>query len=328
MNPRRQLIAGAALVTALAVVAVVIFQSLGGSHAPASAATSPTAASTSSAGVASPAVASGSASTGSSGVKRIWLIVMENRSYSQVIGNSQAPFLNQLAAQGGLATSYEGVAHPSEPNYLALVSGSTQGVTDDGTHNITAPTLMDQLDSAGKSWSVYAENVPLGCFTGTSASGGPDGSGTYARKHEPAISFTSISGNPERCDRITNLTHFSPDGATFSLIIPNLCHDMHDCSVSTGDDWLRSFVPKITGSAAFADGGLVLVVFDEGKGGVGNEQVALVFAGPMVAPGTRVTALSNHYGLLRTIQQALGLGCLAKSCGEAPLSALLGGAAR
>jgi phosphatidylinositol-3-phosphatase len=331
MSARRQLIAGGALVTAVAIVAVVIFQSLGGGSAPATASgpaiVPGTASASATVTTATPSGGAGSspapgASAGAMGVKRIWMIVMENRSYSQVIGSSHAPFLNGLAAAGGLATDYHGVAHPSEPNYLALVSGSMQGVTDDGTHSISAPTLMDQLDSAEKSWSVYAENVPLGCFTGASASGGPDGSGTYARKHEPAISFTAVSRDPQRCARITNLSHFTPGGADFSLIIPNLCHDMHDCSTRTGDDWLRSFVPKITGSAAFADGGLLLIVFDEGEGG-GN-QTALVFSGPTVAPGTKVTARADHYGLLRTIQEAFGLDCLAKSCGAAPLGALLG----
>lgn len=286
------------------------------------------------AGSASPAAATGptagAGSTGAGstgaigGIRHVWLVILENHSFAQVIGSAQAPFLTRLATMNGLATDYHAVARPSEPNYIALISGSTQGITDDGIHAITAPSLPDQLDAAGVTWGVYAENLPGGCFTGSVASDGPDGSGTYARKHEPAISFTSISGNPERCARITDLSHFSPGATAFSLIIPNLCHDMHDCSVAAGDRWLGGFVPRITSSAVFADGGLLLVTFDEASGLDATQHVALVFAGSGIAAGTRATRTANHYDLLRTIEAAFGLPCLAHSCQAQPISALLG----
>ncbi len=255
------------------------------------------------------------------GVRHVWVIVMENRSADQVIGSSQAPFLNGLAQRYGVATDYRGVAHPSEPNYLALISGSTQGVSDDGVHDISAPTVLGQLEAAGRTWGVYAEHVPGGCYRGATAKGGPDGAGTYARKHEPAISFTSVSSNPDRCANITDFSHFRPGETDFSLIIPDMCHDMHDCSVSEGDRWLSSFVPQITSSAAFMDGGLLVVTFDEAEGGA--QRVPFVFAGPDVAPGTRIARQANHYDLLRTVQAAFGLPCLADSCQAAPMAALL-----
>ena len=118
---------------------------------------------------------------------------MENRTYGQVIGEGDAPFMNALAARYGLATDYHGVARPSQPNYLALISGATQGVGDDGVHDLNAKTLLDQLDAAGRGWRVYAENVPPRCFLGAAASNGPDGPGIYARKHEPAISFVAVA---------------------------------------------------------------------------------------------------------------------------------------
>jgi phosphatidylinositol-3-phosphatase len=256
------------------------------------------------------------------GARHVWIVVMENRSYAKVIGDEDAPFLNGLAADFGVATDYSGVAHPSEPNYLALVSGSTQGVHDDGVHDIGARTVFDELEQAGRTWAVYAENVPDGCYTGATAHNGPDGSGTYARKHEPAISFTAISGNPTRCARITDLSHFDPSAANLSLIIPNMCHDMHDCSTAQGDAWLRGFIPRITGSPAFAADGLLVIVFDEADGG-GNH-IAMVFAGPSIAPGTRVTNHADHYALLRTVQEVFGLPCLAQSCQADPIPALLG----
>jgi hypothetical protein len=317
MTPRRALGPVAVLVLVV-VVAVLLVQGRGPGSAGASGSATASGSPASSPGSASASAAPG----GKIGVRHVWVIVMENRTYGQVIGNKNAPFLNGLATRYGLATNYQGVAHPSEPNYLALVSGSTQGVTDDGVHNIGAATVFDQLEQAGRSWAVYAENVPSGCFKGATADGGPDGSGTYARKHEPAISFTGVSGNPARCARITDLSHFDPAAADVSLIIPNMCHDMHDCSTATGDAWLRTFVPRITGSPSFADGGLLVVTFDEADGG-GN-RVAMVFAGPSVAAGTRVTAPADHYSLLRTIQDAFGLPCLAESCQATPMAALLG----
>ncbi|HYL41691.1 MAG TPA: alkaline phosphatase family protein, partial [Candidatus Binatus sp.] len=118
----------------------------------------------------------------------VFVLVMENKGFGAVIGNPVAPYINGLADRYGLATAYTAVSHPSEPNYLALWSGSTQGVVDDGIHDFASgATLGDQVLASGRSWHVAAENVPLGCFRGSSASGGEDGGGTYARKHEPAI---------------------------------------------------------------------------------------------------------------------------------------------
>ncbi len=245
--------------------------------------------------------------------RHVYLIVMENKAYGSIVGSSAAPYLNDLIARFGLAARYEAVAHPSEPNYLALFSGSTQGVTDDGVHDLAGRNLADQLEAHGRTWRVFAENVPLGCFTGSVASGGPDGPGTYARKHEPAISFTDIARNPVRCRNITNLSHFDPAAADFELIVPNLCHDMHDCSVAVGDAFLRSFVPRITESAAFTDG-VLFITWDEGTGGPGGGHVATIVVSPRVAPGTVSRVPHDHYSLLRTIEDAFGVGCLGRTC--------------
>ena len=271
--------------------------------------------------------AASSASAGGSptaiGPRRVWLIVMENRSYGQVIGEGNAPFMNALATRYGLATDYHGVARPSQPNYLALISGSTQGVSDDDVHDLDAMTLLDQLEAAGHSWHVFAENVPAGCYRGASARNGPDGQGTYARKHEPAISFVSVSRDPARCGRIDNLTSFAPDAADFNLIIPNLCHDMHDCSTRTGDSWLAQFVPRLVDSDAFRQGGLLLVTIDEASSRDDSQHTVLLFAGSGVSPGTRATERADHYSLLRTIQTIFGLDCLAQSCTATAIPELL-----
>ena len=246
--------------------------------------------------------------------KHVYLIVMENREYGSIVGSAKAPYINSLIHRYALATSFRAVSHPSEPNYIALFSGSTQGVTDDGVHDLAGRNLADQLGPHGVSWHVFAENVPLGCYTGATASGGPDGSGTYARKHEPAISFTSISSKPTRCAKISDFSHFSPSAARFELIVPNMCHSMHDCSTATGDAWLKSFVPKLLKSPAMK-GSVLFITWDEGTTGLGGGgHIATLVIGPTVKRGYRSSIRHTHYSLLRTIESGFGVGCLNKSC--------------
>ena len=246
----------------------------------------------------------------------VFTIVLENKSASSVIGSRDAPYLNELAARYGLAEAYQAVAHPSQPNYLALFSGSTHGVTDDKPRDITAPTLADQLEATGHTWRVYAENVPGDCYRGATAStGGTDGAGTYVRKHEPAISFTTISGSLARCASIRPMSDFDPAASTYALIVPNMCNDAHDCPLSTADAWLKKYVPQILGSKAWSDGGVLFITFDEadGQDRAANRVATLVIA-PTVVAGMRSPVPHSHYSLLRTIQAGIGLDCLGLSC--------------
>jgi hypothetical protein len=253
----------------------------------------------------------------------VYVIVMENREYGQIIGNPAAPYINHLANTYGLATSYTGVAHPSFPNYLALWSGSTQGVTDDGIHNLRGRTIADQMEAAGRGWHVAAQNFPLNCYRRPQASGGEDGPGTYVRKHEPAISFTAVSRHPRRCARITDFSHLAPNVGNLWLIVPNMCNDMHDCSVATGDTFLKRFVPKILKSTGYRNQtGLLVITWDEGRttrGGGGR--VATIIVSPRGKAAYRSSARYNHYSLLRTIQDSWGLPCLGKSCRATNLAA-------
>ena len=244
------------------------------------------------------------------------VIVMENKEYGNIVGNADAPYINSLIAQYGLATNYTAITHPSEPNYIALFSGSTQGVTTDGVYDLNSKNLADQIEANGKTWRVFAQNVPTNCFTGESASNGADGSGIYARKHNPAISFTDISRSPARCANIADFSHFDPAAANYELIIPNQCHATHDCSVTVGDDFLKGFVPKILNSRAWQDGGVLFIVWDEGPFNVlnGGGHVPLIVISDSVPKGFRSSVAHNHYSLLRTIEDAWGLGCLNQAC--------------
>jgi phospholipase C len=257
------------------------------------------------------------------GIRYVVVVVMENRGYDQIVGSPSAPYLNSLISRYGLATDYDGVAHPSEPNYLALLGGSTFGISDDNVHNIAVTSLLDQLSSKGLTWRVAAEDVPGHCYAGATAYGGTDGPGWYARKHEPAISFTNIRTNAASCANIENLGAFRPGAATFQLVVPNFCHDMHDCSTGTGDAFLRSWLPRILTSATFAQT-LLVVTWDEGTDNAGGGgHVATLAISPSVRAGARLASRTSHYSILRSVEDLWGLPCLRNACGARDLLAFL-----
>jgi phospholipase C len=252
------------------------------------------------------------------------VVWMENEEAS-AITSSTMPYLYGLSNQFGRATRMYGVSHPSLPNYLGFWSGSTQGVTDDGIHNFTAPTLASQVTAAGKQWRVYAQNVPGNCFAGSSASGGIDGpgvAGTYVRKHEPAISFTAVQNSATECAKIQPLAAFNPVAFNVAFVAPNLCNDMHDCSLATGDAFLAAFLPQVFNSPDWAHT-LLIVTFDEGSSSAnGGGNIFALVARPGLS-GLVSSTTHNHYGVLRTIENVLGLPCLANSCTAAPLTEFL-----
>ncbi len=190
------------------------------------------------------------------------IVVLENHGYGEVIGSPQAPYLNGLARQGALFTDSRAITHPSEPNYLALFSGSTQGVSDDSCpHQFPAPSLGSELIAAGRTFAGYSEGLPApGSYACVS--------GEYARKHVPWTDFRNVPAADSQ-----PWTSF-PAGdyqrlPTVSFVIPNLCHDMHDCPVATGDAWLRA---HLSGYAAWAmtHHSLLIVTWDENDGSAGQ----------------------------------------------------------
>jgi phosphatidylinositol-3-phosphatase len=244
------------------------------------------------------------------------VIVFENKEWNQIVGSRDAPTFNAMAKRYALVTRYYGVTHPSLPNYLALVSGSTQRITTDCTDCIVhARNLADTLEAAGKTWKLYAESLPTAGFTGAS-------SGRYAKKHAPFLYFRDVVGNRARLARIVPLTALRADVRAgrlpdFSFVVPNMCNSMHDCSVRTGDAWLRGVLPSLLTLPNTA----VFVVFDEGLTNVrGGGHVAALVLGTAVRTGSRFTAVTSHYGLLRTIEQAWGLPFLGRSARATPIT--------
>jgi hypothetical protein len=259
-------------------------------------------------------------------LRHAWVIVLENKGYDRIATSSEMPYLHSLMERYGVAEGYQAVARPSQPNYLALFSGSTHGGRDNGAHDLDAPNLADQLEAVGRTWRLVAENYPGDCYLGDTAEGGRDGDGTYARKHAPAISFRSITSSPTRCADIVDLTAFEPDAADVQFIVPNLCHDLHDCPLAVGDAWLASIVPRILESPAYADGGLLVITFDEPAKETegGDERVLTVVASPETPAGMRSSRAHTHYSLLRTIQAGFGLPCLEQSCGVPAMTEFFG----
>jgi hypothetical protein len=238
----------------------------------------------------------------------IW-IWMENHSYNDIVGNGSAPFLNRLANQCGLATNYSGVAHPSLPNYIAATSGDTQGIHDDSrpsAHPLSASSIFSQVAAAGLDWRSYQEDMPANCAL--------TDSGRYAVKHNPAAYFTGIRGDcasrdvplgsPSSGAFASDLRNHLPG---FSFVTPNLCNDMHDCSVGTGDAWLSTWIPLIVSSPDYRSGRtVVFITWDEDDGHTGNH-VATVVLSPSTPSGTRAAGRFDHYSLLKTTEQLLGL---------------------
>lgn len=261
----------------------------------------------------------------------VW-VVLENHSFGQVVGGPgsparrRAPYLNALARSCGLATDYHAISHPSLPNYLALVSGRTGGVATSCTPARCPQDRATVFDRVG-SWALYAESMPAPCRRSDA--------GRYVVRHNPPTYFRGLRG---ACP-----THDVPMGTTtggafvedlsagrlprLAVVVPNQCHNSHDCSVATSDRWLSRLVPAILASPTYRAGRTALVVtYDEGSGGRPGQgcrrypgascHVVTVVVSPTTRPGTRSAARFDHYSLLETTQRMLGAGRLLGHAGD------------
>ncbi len=272
-----------------------------------------------------PAATASPASTGLA-IDHVVIIMEENKPASGVVGNASAPYLNGLATSYSLATDYWAVTHPSLPNYLAITGGSTAGITSDCSPGpscrASGVNIADEIIASGRSWKMYAESMPAPCS--------PTSSGEYAVKHNPFLYYASVTRDRAYCAaHDVPFSQFAGDLATttslpnYSLISPNLCNDMHDCSVATGDAWLAREVPEILGSPAFTQqNSLLIVTFDEGDNS--SNTVACIFAGPAAKRHSTSATAYSHYSVLRTLEDAWRLTPLTRNDTTAtPMTALL-----
>jgi len=294
--------------------------------------------------------------------QHVFVIMMENTGFDSLIGNSNAPWINMAAQTYGLATNYFGVTHPSQPNYIAATSGSTNGVANDNDTTIDVPNIVDQLEAHGKTWKAYMQSLSL-CATKLDHACGNQ---LYERKHNPFVSYLDVQSNAARMANIVDFSQFSSDLANKNVpdyvwISPDQCHDMHgraatpsdpcDFSqvqslIATGDAFLNSTVSAIMNSQAWTGNSVIFITWDESdftgsgpfgfgdtsgccdsvQGAGGGHVVTLTISHSDHSPRTSNVAY-NHYSLLATIQGGWKLGCLAFTCDTAnvqPMSDLVG----
>lgn len=245
---------------------------------------------------------------------RVLLVVLENADYVEA---RTRPFLAQLAREGGLLRWSFAVGHPSQPNYLALTAGQTAGVDSDAMVTLDVPHLGDLLEARGRTWKVYAEGYPGGCFLGV-------GAGGYARRHVPFLSFQNVQADPARCRRIVEAAELATDirqGTLpdYALYVPDVRHDGHDTGVDAADRWLAAtFGPWLT-EPRFMAQLLFIVTFDEGRRWWRRNHIYTVLYGDRVRAGSVSDMRYDHYSLLRTIEAVLGLGTLGQHDATAPV---------
>jgi len=246
--------------------------------------------------------------------RHVVLVVEENREYAQIIGNEAAPWINRLAREGALFTRSHAVAHPSQPNYLALFAGSTFGVdSDDCPLALDGPNLGSALIAAGHTFATYAEGLPQTGWEGCR-------SGAYVRKHDPAANWIG-RGLPAAVirpmrDFPTDFDHLP----AVALVIPDQDNDMHDGGIAEGDRWLERHLDAYVTWAREHES-LFILTWDEDDYRHDDNHVATVFAGAGVEPG-RYAEPVDHYAVLRTLEAMYGLPLLGESARADPITSI------
>ena len=243
------------------------------------------------------------------------IVVEENRAYSRIIGNMAAPFINTLANRGALFTQSYGVAHPSQPNYLALFAGSTMGVVDNACpFTFKTENLASVLTRAGFTFATYSESMPAIGFAGCMQ-------GDYQRKHNPMVNW---QGHNVAASANLRFTDFPADYAklpTVSLVMPDQSNDMHDGrepdTIIRGDRWLKKNLDAYI-QWAEKNNSLLILTFDEDDGSEGN-RIATIFAGPMVKQGAYARRI-DHYSVLRTLTEMFGLPAIGRAAAAQPIT--------
>jgi hypothetical protein len=253
-------------------------------------------------------------------LQHVAVVVLENKEAPAVMRD--APWLRAAAGRGARATRLNGETHPSLPNYLALLTGSTHGVRDDNTNRrVPGPSLVDQLQARRVSWRAYMEGLPAPCADPSAVT-----FGRYAKKHNPFYFVSSVLDHPAVCRKVVPFTQLARDERgglpRFVWITPDLCNDMHDCPVSTGDRWLAREMPPLL--RALGPRGALIITFDEGTTNVGGGgRIATVVLGGAARRGAVDARLLDHRAILATIEDALGVGRLPATRSSPALGSLL-----
>ena len=247
------------------------------------------------------------------------LVVEENHSYSEVIGNSAMPYLNSLASQYGLATQYFANTHPSIGNYFMLTTGQLVSNDDMFTGTVSIDNIARRLITAGKTWKSYAESIPYGGYTGGD-------SYPYVKHHNPFSYFTDVINSSTEIQNLVSLSQFNADVANdqltnFSYLVPNLLDDGHDGPLQLADAWLQQNIAPLISSTTFQKDGLLIIVFDEANANDstdGGGHVAAFVISPLAKQGYKSTTMYQHQSTLRLILHGLGVPSYPAAASTAP----------
>jgi phosphatidylinositol-3-phosphatase len=250
----------------------------------------------------------------------IVVVIEENHSLAQIVDSPAAPYLNQLIHQGALLTKAYGITHPSQPNYIALFAGSTEGVIANNCPLVlTAPHLRSALAQVGRSFIGYSEDLPAVGSTDCIVA-------SYVRKHNPWVNWQSSPINQVPSSENRPFTDFPSDFSTLptlSVIIPNQQNDMHDGKdpdrIQRADRWLQTHLSRYVQWAG-SHNSLLIVTWDEDDEKSDNH-IPMIFVGPMVARG-RFDEPVDHYGVVRTITEMYGAPSIGLSRRSSPLSTI------
>ena len=247
------------------------------------------------------------------------LVVEENHSYSEVIGNSAMPYLNSLASQYGLATQYFADTHPSIGNYFMLTTGQLVSNDDAFAGPVSVDNIARELITAGKTWKSYAESIPSAGYTGGD-------SYPYAKHHNPFAYFTDVVNSSTEVQNLVSLSQFNADLANdrlpnFSFLVPNLWDDGHDGPLQLADQWLQQNIAPLISSPTFQKDGLLIILFDESDANDsadGGGHVAALIISPLAKQDYKSTALYQHQSTLRLILHGLGVPSYPAAASTAP----------
>jgi acid phosphatase len=249
----------------------------------------------------------------------VFLVAEENTDYASVIGGSQMPYLNSLAARYGLATQYYANTHPSIGNYFMLITGQIITNDDSYTGTVSDDNIVRRLIAAGKTWKVYAEDLPsVGYLTIAD-------NASYMSRHNPVVFLSDVRNDASQARNVVPFTQLATDLATgtlpdWAMIVPNRCNDAHDCSLGTADSWLETRIAPLIADPVFQRDGLLIIVFDESGGDNthGGGRIAWVAVSGKAKSGYQSSALYQHQSTLRLMLEGLGITSFPGAAAGAP----------
>ncbi len=232
--------------------------------------------------------------------KKVFWITLENTDAEDAL---KQPFLKKFAQNGVYFNQFYAVTHPSQPNYIAMVSGSRNGIYTDRISTINASSIVDSLEAKNLTWKSYADDYPGNCFTGSKHL-------NYVRKHEPFISFQNIQTNPERCSKIVNSKELAQDVkngeyADYIFYVPNLLNDGHDTDIHYSGNFVAKLLTPLLKNEAFMQDRIIILTFDESENYLGENRIYTAIYGSGVKPGYVSSKAYNFYDLLKTIVTAM-----------------------